>query len=155
MYRQLPARCPPGTQAPPPPSDISIGHLAPPPVLHAQAGPASAVSWRKRSRKQPRCPFVSYKQPAAPPSEGGRSAAGRCGRRRRPPLTPALRATRPPCLPASPAGAQGPGAEGKAAAGVGGRGGGHVQARAGGGLRAGSRLVRRPGQDWLQVLASS
>eukprot|EP00072_Mus_musculus_P049813 XP_006527174.1 PREDICTED: steroid hormone receptor ERR1 isoform X2 [Mus musculus] len=102
-----PARCPPGTQAPPPPSDISIGHLAPPPVLHAQAGPASAVSWRKRSRKQPRCPFVSYKQPAAPPSEGGRSAAGRCGRRRRPPLTPALRAARPPCLPASPAGAQG------------------------------------------------
>lgn len=36
------------------------------------AGPAPAVSWRKRSRKRPRCPFVSYKPPAAPPSEGTR-----------------------------------------------------------------------------------
>uniref|UniRef100_A0A8D2H6M3 Estrogen related receptor alpha n=1 Tax=Urocitellus parryii TaxID=9999 RepID=A0A8D2H6M3_UROPR len=36
------------------------------------AGPAPAVSWRKPSRKRPRCPFVSYKQPAAPPSEGTR-----------------------------------------------------------------------------------
>ncbi|XP_055096055.1 steroid hormone receptor ERR1 isoform X1 [Symphalangus syndactylus] len=36
------------------------------------AGPTPAVSWRKRSRKRPRCPFVSYKQPAAPPSEGTR-----------------------------------------------------------------------------------
>lgn len=35
-------------------------------------GPAPAVSWRKRSRKRPRCPFVSYKPPAAPPSEGTR-----------------------------------------------------------------------------------
>lgn len=36
------------------------------------AGPAPAVSWRKRSRKRPRCPFVSYKPPAAPRSEGTR-----------------------------------------------------------------------------------
>lgn len=36
------------------------------------AGPAPAVSWRKQSRKRPRCPFVSYKPPAAPPSEGTR-----------------------------------------------------------------------------------
>ncbi|XP_006861152.1 PREDICTED: uncharacterized protein LOC102828133 [Chrysochloris asiatica] len=49
-----------------------IGRRAPPPALHAHGGPASAVSWRKRSRKRPRCPFVSYKPPAAPPSEGTR-----------------------------------------------------------------------------------
>lgn len=36
------------------------------------AGPAPAVSWRKPSRKRPRCPFVSYKPPAAPRSEGTR-----------------------------------------------------------------------------------
>lgn len=36
------------------------------------AGPTPAVSWRKQSRKRPRCPFVSYKPPAAPPSEGTR-----------------------------------------------------------------------------------
>lgn len=35
-------------------------------------GPTPAVSWRKQSRKRPRCPFVSYKPPAAPPSEGTR-----------------------------------------------------------------------------------
>lgn len=51
---------------------ISIERQGPPPALHAQAGPTPAVSWRKQSRKRPRCPFVSYKPPAAPPSEGTR-----------------------------------------------------------------------------------
>ncbi|CAO2584489.1 Steroid hormone receptor ERR1 [Lemmus lemmus] len=60
-----------------------------------RADPASAVSWRKRSRKRPRCPFVSYKQPAAPPSEGDAArrggaagGGGPCSSRRSGPLGP-------------------------------------------------------------------
>lgn len=59
------------------------------------ADPTSAVSWRKRSRKRPRCPFVSYKQPAAPPSEGDAArrggaagGGGPCSSRRSGPLGP-------------------------------------------------------------------
>lgn len=76
------------------------------------AGPAPAVSWRKRSRKRPRCPFVSYKPPAAPPSEGTRrGGAARpeeaAAAEERPPAAPGLPRrcgplgphARPPALP--------------------------------------------------------
>lgn len=80
----------------------------------------------------------------------GLGAAGRRGPRRRrrrgrarPPAHPALWAARPPCLPARPAGAPGPGAEGSAAGGwAGGRGAGAMCERgweAGWGRGAGSR----------------
>lgn len=71
----------------------------------------------------------------------------------RPPAHPALWAARPPCLPARPAGAPGPGAEGSAAGGwAGGRGAGAMCER---GWEAGGG--RAPGgvQFWVRPRSRS
>lgn len=111
------------------------------------ASPAPAVSWRKRSRKRPRCPFVSYKPPAAPPSEGTRRGgaarpeeAAEEGPRAAPGSPGAPGRSAP--MPARPPGrSPRSGGGGERRWGVGGRAGrgGHVRARLGGGRGAGSR----------------
>lgn len=82
---------------------------------------------------------------------------------RGPRLTPAFRASRPPCLPARPAGAPGPGAKGSAVAGVGGRGAGAMCERGREAGSSGCRLRCRPCSrpepgrelDWGQGLMGS
>lgn len=122
------------------------------------ASPAPAVSWRKRSRKRPRCPFVSYKPPAAPPCEGtrrGGAARPEEAAEEGPPAAPGSpRRSRPLGPHACPPALREPQVRGRRGAPLGGGRagrGGHVRARQGGGRGAGSRRGPAPGPARVTV----